>query len=331
MKKIISVLVAVLLLCAVIPAAFAADATVFTMSAKNDAEKDYIEKGDIVTVTVYQSGTATSGFKLTGFTYDAKALKLLGEDTDGDGWIEPCTPGTGVAMIAYGPGGVAGGGTGFMTDRVVFTMKFEVLAESGEYYVGFSGAESDAEESTVSGCKIAVGKPHVHVAGEAVKENEVAATCEKAGSYDLVVYCAECGEFMSRETVEVPALGHAWDNGVLPETYDCDDVLKTYTCKNDPSHTKTEDASHKHAIATYTLDRWFAEDGSQWVKQQEKCEHGVEGKDGYHGCSYEGEIKEVQVEGPITGDITPYIAMGVLTMVALVSAAAYMLLKRKAI
>ena len=35
--------------------------------------------------------------------------------------------------------------------------------------------------------------------------------------------------------------------------------------------------------------------------------------------------------GPITGDITPYIAMGVLTMVALVSAAAYMLLKRKAI
>lgn len=44
-----------------------------------------------------------------------------------------------------------------------------------------------------------------HTADEAVKENVVEATCTTAGSYEEVVYCAVCGEEMSRETVEVPA------------------------------------------------------------------------------------------------------------------------------
>ena len=47
-----------------------------------------------------------------------------------------------------------------------------------------------------------------HTAGEAEKENEVAATCTAAGSYEEVVCCAVCGEEVSRKTVEVAALGH---------------------------------------------------------------------------------------------------------------------------
>ncbi|MCD7868906.1 MAG: leucine-rich repeat protein, partial [Clostridiales bacterium] len=47
-----------------------------------------------------------------------------------------------------------------------------------------------------------------HTAGEAVKENEVAATCSTEGSYDSVVYCSVCGEEISRETVTVAATGH---------------------------------------------------------------------------------------------------------------------------
>ena len=49
---------------------------------------------------------------------------------------------------------------------------------------------------------------HEHVAGEAVKENEVAPTCTAKGSYDEVVYCEDCGEELSRKTIEVNALGH---------------------------------------------------------------------------------------------------------------------------
>ena len=51
---------------------------------------------------------------------------------------------------------------------------------------------------------------HEHTPAEAVVENEVAATCTEDGSYDSVVYCSECGEEISRETVTVPALGHDW-------------------------------------------------------------------------------------------------------------------------
>ena len=47
-----------------------------------------------------------------------------------------------------------------------------------------------------------------HKPGEAVKENEKVATCTATGSYDNVVYCATCGEELSRETITVDALGH---------------------------------------------------------------------------------------------------------------------------
>ena len=47
-----------------------------------------------------------------------------------------------------------------------------------------------------------------HSPAPAVKENEVAATCTKAGSYDLVVYCKDCGKEISRDTITVKAPGH---------------------------------------------------------------------------------------------------------------------------
>jgi hypothetical protein len=47
-----------------------------------------------------------------------------------------------------------------------------------------------------------------HTAGEAVYENQVAATCTTAGSYDSVIYCAVCHAELARETVTINALGH---------------------------------------------------------------------------------------------------------------------------
>ena len=68
-----------------------------------------------------------------------------------------------------------------------------------------------------------------HVAAEAVKENEVAATCTTAGSYESVVYCSVCKAELSRETIEVPVT-HAWDEGVYTDpTYEADGFT-TYTC-----------------------------------------------------------------------------------------------------
>lgn len=54
-----------------------------------------------------------------------------------------------------------------------------------------------------------------HTPGEAVEENIVSPDCTTAGSKDLVIYCTECGEETSRETIETAeALGHDWNNGV---------------------------------------------------------------------------------------------------------------------
>ncbi len=47
-----------------------------------------------------------------------------------------------------------------------------------------------------------------HTEGEPVRENEKAATCTEAGSYDEVVYCTVCGEELSREAKTIEALGH---------------------------------------------------------------------------------------------------------------------------
>ena len=53
-----------------------------------------------------------------------------------------------------------------------------------------------------------VSEAKQHVKGEITIENNIDATCTTDGSYDEVVYCTECGEELSRETVIVTALGH---------------------------------------------------------------------------------------------------------------------------
>ena len=57
-----------------------------------------------------------------------------------------------------------------------------------------------------------------HTPGEAIRENEVAATCTKEGSYDEVVYCTVCKTEISRshKTIEKTAHTEAIDAAVEP-------------------------------------------------------------------------------------------------------------------
>ena len=70
-----------------------------------------------------------------------------------------------------------------------------------------------------------------------VKEEEVPATCETAGSYKYT--CARCGQ---KVQVEVPALQHDWEDaadqtGATAPTC-TEEGTKIQVCKNDPTHTR---------------------------------------------------------------------------------------------
>ncbi len=85
-----------------------------------------------------------------------------------------------------------------------------------------------------------------HTPGDAVKENVINASCEKAGSYDEVIYCSVCDTEISREMKTIKALGHDWDEGIVTkEATILQEGEILYTCKNDPSHTKKEILSAK--------------------------------------------------------------------------------------
>ena len=58
-------------------------------------------------------------------------------------------------------------------------------------YCAVCGAELSRETKAIEKVE--------HTPGEAVRENEVAATSEKEGSYDIVVYCTVCGKELSRK------------------------------------------------------------------------------------------------------------------------------------
>ncbi len=105
----------------------------------------------------------------------------------------------------------------------------------GKYFSDADGTQEIEENSWIIP---ALG----HKAGEAVTENNVPATCEEGGSYEEVVYCSVCSEEMSRKTITVEALGHDWDEGVVTKEATCTEPgVKTFTCKNDDSHKRTEE------------------------------------------------------------------------------------------
>ena len=63
-----------------------------------------------------------------------------------------------------------------------------------------------------------------HTPADAVVENNVAADCDTAGSYDSVVYCSVCNAEISRDTITVEATGHTPGDAVVENNVDPDCV-----------------------------------------------------------------------------------------------------------
>jgi hypothetical protein len=87
-------------------------------------------------------------------------------------------------------------------------------------------------------CNAEISREHTeipaigHTPAEAVKENEKAATCTKAGGYDMVVYCSVCKAEISREHTEIPAIGHSYGKPTWKWNSTNTKATATFTCAN---------------------------------------------------------------------------------------------------
>jgi hypothetical protein len=100
--------------------------------------------------------------------------------------------------------------------------------------------------------------PDAHTPLEAVKENEVVSKCGVAGSYDLVVYCDDCGAELDRDTKTVDALKHSFTKYEVTEEAKCGvEGKEVATCDNGCGATDEKAIAaltHKDADGDYKCD-----------------------------------------------------------------------------
>ena len=106
-----------------------------------------------------------------------------------------CEPGTDGRILSETVTGIAGAiSTGDCQTKGGTTYKAAITLNGADYiFEHFAENESYGD----------------HKEAEAVKENEVPATCTQEGSYDSVVKCSVCGETLSSTHVTQAATGHA--------------------------------------------------------------------------------------------------------------------------
>ena len=99
------------------------------------------------------------------------------------------------------------------------------------YYVRCDNCDAVSNSVTVP-----VGDANGHSPAAAVRENEVAATCAAAGSYDEVVYCSVCNAEISRTQKTIDKLQHDFGNNLEYCKNGCGTKNPNYVPPYNPPH-----------------------------------------------------------------------------------------------
>ena len=138
------------------------------------------------------------------------------------------------------------------------------LADTSSSTTTFTMPGSDVEVKALFECIHGHGLQH---------HDRVSPTCEADGTEEYWS-CDVCGRLFADEAgterIDEPAVisttGHAWDDGILTKEPGCEEKgIMTYTCKDDPSHTKTEEVDalgHDWDEGTVQKEATCEEDGS---------------------------------------------------------------------
>lgn len=319
MKKIISLIVlAAMLVACMIPAAFAAEA--LEVSASHETAKI----GEEVTVVVSVSKSSFAAFQIQA-VYDAEALELKSavdatgkfasgfapapEETPVEGWFAA------FAAVDNEVEGALANLVFVVTEKAEIGKTYPITLVIEE----ISSVNGVLETTTVAG---SITIDHDCVAGdwEVTKEPD----CTEAG--EKVQKCTLCGKVLATEAI--PALGHV--EKVVPgkaETCDEDGLTDGIVCERCGETLKAQEVIKAH---DHEMGEWVVTKAPTTEEEGEKtraCKH-------TDHCDYTetGVVAKLDPElPPVTGDITPYIAMTAMTVVALIAAAGYVVLKRKAV
>lgn len=248
MKKIISLLIALLLLGALSLSAYAqdvSDAPTLVVSTEQAMP------GEEVAIAISILNNPGVGVINPKFEFDSSRLEWIGYENGGfTGWT--VTEKAGVWL----------GNQDSRFNGVILTLRFRIpeTAPNGFAAVrllcGDGDAYNYAEEPIffvlIDG-GVQVGQPvHEHTPAPETRENEVAPGCTRAGSYDLVVLCSECGEEISRTTVPVPPTGHSYGSPRFDWREDYSAATATFLCSRRDDLIELDAAVERRTVSSGT-------------------------------------------------------------------------------
>lgn len=247
-----------------------------------------------ITVLVSCDKKADAGESVTNINLDATQITLKPGETvtvlasvspsDYSGSVSWYSTDTSVATVKDGVVSAVANGSVIVvcaSDNGIFA-KCTVTVDSGDCAHEIEWTTVTAASCTSVGSKIAVCKKEgcgmflgqeeipmtAHTPGRSEKQNEKAASCSVAGSYDYVVYCLVCTNEASREKVTVPKIAHTFGDWTVTKAATCTEAGKeSATCsvcsfKNEKDiPALTHSIAHMDAKApTCQVDGWEAYD-----------------------------------------------------------------------